>query len=113
MQAHILGARATALGKYDFKGPNGEEYRFLDLYDDEQGEIVRISLSQECQVPEVEFGTLVDLWVEVRSATKIVRGAEAGSDRSIAQTKLRAVDVRLSAAANGRAKKADPVEAVA
>jgi hypothetical protein len=94
VEAHIRNARATSTGEYDFAGPKGERYRYLDLYDDTRGEIVRVSVAKDCTLPAVEFGTIVDLWVELVSNEKIVRGEDR--DRAIGTLKLRAISVELS-----------------
>jgi hypothetical protein len=109
MQAHIRNARVLGLGEYDMTGPNGERYRYLDLYDPLAGRaanaVVRISLDKDCTPPAaVEWGVSVDVWVELVTNEKIVRGEER--DRAIGQLKLRAVDVQLAASQNGAG---DPV----
>lgn len=95
MQAHIRNARALAAGEYDFTGDKGERYRFLDLYDKDAGRIVRISLGKDCVCPAIpDEGASVDVWVELLTNEKIVRGEDR--DRSIGTLKLRAVNVELA-----------------
>lgn len=114
MQALIRNAVALSnVGEYDFTGSQGEKYRYVDLYDGERGEIVRLSLSADCTPPaNVEFGTKVDLWCEILSNEKIVRGEDR--DRSMKSLKLRAVSIELSkATTNGRADAPKPLPAAA
>lgn len=114
MQALIRNAKALApVGEYDFKGPKGEIYRFLDLYDAEQGGVVRLSLAADCNPPQtVDFGTALDVWCELVQGEKIVRGEDR--DRALKNLKLRAVDVQLAkAATNGAVAPAPAVKAAA
>ncbi len=98
MQAHITQARALGRGTYDFKGPNGESYSFLDLYDKDAGKVLRLSLGKDCVCPAVpDEGVTVNVWCEVVQGEKIVRGEDR--DRSMASLKLRAINVELAKAA--------------
>lgn len=99
MQAHIRNAVALAsVGTYDFKGPAGEEYRFIDLYDEEQGAVVRLSIDKDCNPPaDLSFGSKIDLWAEVVNNEKIVRGEDR--DRSMKSLKLRVVSIENAKAA--------------
>ncbi len=98
MQVHITQARALGRGQYDFKGPKGEVYSFLDLYDKEAGKVLRLSLGQDCVCPAIpEEGATINVWCEVVQGEKIVRGEDR--DRSMVSLKLRAVNVELAKAA--------------
>jgi len=102
VQAHISNARALGRGEYDFKGPKGEVYSFLDLYDRDAGKVVRLSLGKDCTCPAIpDEGATVNLWVELVANEKIVRGEDR--DRSIGTLKLRAVNVELAKPAAVRA----------
>lgn len=94
LQAQIRNARAAGAGEYDFTGPKGERYRWIDLYDEGRGAIVRLSLTAECELPNIEFGTLVDVWCAIAADEKIARGEER--DRVFKGIKLRAVNIALA-----------------
>lgn len=93
MQAHVRNARALSRGLYDFEGPNKERYGYVDLYDQDRGEVVRLSLDKDATCPDIpDEGLRVDVWVAIGNADKIVgSGRDA---RVFGHLKLRALDVR-------------------
>lgn len=117
MQAQIRNATVLGVGEYDFTGPKGERYSYLDLYDPQAAQqsqaVVRLSIAKDCTPPAgIAFGTAVDVWAELVPNEKIVRGEER--DRSIGTLKLRAVDIRVAAAqANGKTEERSKDAAVA
>jgi hypothetical protein len=112
MEALIRGAKALGpVAEYDFTGNNGERYRYVDLYDDGAGKVIRVSLDRECSPPALGFGSTVDLWVRIDQGEKIVRGEDR--DRTFGSLKLKAVSIELAeAAGNGAGSAGAATEAL-
>jgi hypothetical protein len=113
MEALIRGAKALGpVAEYDFTGNNGERYRYVDLYDDAAGKVIRVSLDKDCSPPAVGFGDSLDLWVRIDQGEKIVRGEDR--DRTFGSLKLKAVAIELSKATeNGAGAAGAATESIA
>lgn len=105
MIVHLHGVRCLALGEYDFTGDQGQRYRYLDLYDAENGETMRMSLNKDVPTPVVEFGDFFDIRVNLSTETKVVKG----TDRSI--ERLKGQIVHLEPAKQGSRSKPERVAA--
>lgn len=99
MEAIIKNARALGpVGEYDFTGEKGEKYRYIDLFNEAAGEVVRLSLAKDCTPPaDLAFGSQLDVLVVVRNNEKIVRGEDR--DRSMKSLKLSVTGITAAAKA--------------
>lgn len=115
MEGFFRNVTALEVGTWDFKGDNGEEYRYIVVYDPESRENLTVSLDADCTPPAVEFGTKIDMWIRLSQADKVVRGERNGraNDRTINQLKLKAVSIELAKQSAGSADKSKLVAAAA